>query len=485
MQIQSQRRTSSLFLGYLLMVGLGVGLFWLIRSYGEQLSGSTNESIASTVGISKPSSVVKIDVLGHVLLTLAAVICLGNLAGRLFRYIGQPPVIGEIVAGLLLGPSVLGQISPELMHALIPSAGDDPSRKVIGALQVIAQLGVILYMFLVGMELNLGTLGREARSALAISHAGIVVPFVMGAGISLGLYTLFSRPGVPFTSFALFMGVAMSITAFPVLARILTDLKLDKTDLGVIALGCAALGDATAWCVLAFVVGVVQSQLSGAVWVTFGAMAFVAFMFLLVKPFAVKLANRWESGPMPTAAFPIVMACVLLAALATEAIGIHAIFGAFMIGAVIPPESRLAAECHRRLHDLVTVLLLPAFFAVTGMNTQIGLIQGAEQWLWCGAIIVVATVGKFGGTVLAARFTGQNWKMSTSLGVLMNTRGLMELIVLNVGLELGIITPALFAMMVLMAIATTMATAPILSVLIAIPKFATAKLSGNPNAVAA
>ena len=443
------------------MMAAGVGMFIFIRSAGLTLPG-VPVSDAGTAVSSASAGKSTLHVLPHVLLTLAAVICLGQLIGKLFKYLGQPPVIGEIVAGLLLGPSLLGQISPEAMHWLIPSKSEDPAGKVIGALQVIAQLGVILYMFLVGMELNLATLGRQARSALMISHSGIVVPFVLGSALALWLYPIFSPSGVPFTSFALFMGVAISITAFPVLARILTDLRLDKSDLGVIALGCAALGDATAWCVLAFVVGVAQARLDGAVWVTLGAMTFVAFMFIFLRPVAARMARKWDDGPLPRALFPVMMTAVLLASLATEAIGIHAIFGAFMIGAVIPSESRLAEECHRRLHDLVTVLLLPAFFAITGMNTQIGLIHGVDQWLWCGLIILVATIGKFGGTTLSARFTGQSWRSSTSLGVLMNTRGLMELIVLNVGLELGIISPALFAMMVLMAIVTTMATAPIL-----------------------
>ncbi|WP_020472162.1 cation:proton antiporter domain-containing protein [Zavarzinella formosa] len=473
----SSPRPVRIALFYGLTLATGVGLFFLIRQTGEGLQPPTAESTATA-----KSGGAKLDVLVHVLATLAAVIALGHLLGRVFRFIGQPPVIGEIVAGLLLGPSFLGEISPDMMHLLIPSPTDDPAGKVRGALQMIAQLGVILYMFLVGMELNLGTLRREAKSAVAISHSGILLPFVLGSALALGLFRDLAPAGVPFTSFALFMGVAMSITAFPVLARILTDLRMEKTPLGVIALGCAAMGDATAWCILAFVVGVAQARVGGAVFVTVGALSFVTVMFILVRPLATKLARRWETGPLPPILLPSVLTAVILSALATESIGIHAIFGAFLLGAVIPSESRLAAECHRKLHDLVTILMLPAFFAITGMNTRVGLIQGVDQWMWCGLIILVATAGKFGGTVLAARFTGQNWKMASALGVLMNTRGLMELIVLNVGLELGIITPTLFAMMVLMALVTTMATSPILVWLVPTPKPAPVKAT-EPVAV--
>jgi len=450
------RRPGRVAVFYLVTLAAGVGLFFLIRSAGVTLE---SESVRDVAAVDKPA---KLHVLPHVLATLAAVIALGYLLGRACKYVGQPAVIGEIVAGLLLGPSVLGAIAPDVMHFLIPAPADDPAGRARGALQMIAQLGVCLYMFLVGTDLNLGALKKDAHAAVAISHASIVLPFVLGAALSLGLYPVFAGDGVPFTSFALFMGVAMSITAFPVLARILTDRKMEKTTVGVIALGCAATDDATAWCLLAFVVGVAKAQVGGAALVTLGAAAYVAFMFFIVKPLAAKLAAKWETGPLPRGVLPGVLAVVLLSALATELIGIHAIFGAFLVGAVLPSDSRLAAECRRKLHDVVTVLLLPAFFAVTGMNTRVGLIHGVEAWLWCGLVIVVATVGKFGGTVVAARVTGKSWRDSAALGALMNTRGLMGLIVIDVGLDLGVVTPTLFAMMVLMALGTTMAAGPVL-----------------------
>ncbi|MBA4065983.1 MAG: cation/H(+) antiporter [Isosphaera sp.] len=444
---------------YLALLAAGVGLFFLIRTAGEGLTAPPAPDGAAPVGRAVPG---KVDVVLHVTATLAAVIALGFALGRAFRYVGQPPVIGEVVAGLLLGPSVLGAVYPPAMHVLIPPASADPGGRVPAALQAVAQLGVILYMFLVGLELNAAQLGERAGATVAVSHASIVVPFVLGAGLALGLYPGYSHAGVPFTSFALFLGAAMAVTAFPVLARILADRGLDKTPLGVVALGCAAADDVTAWCLLAFVVGVARAEVGQAAAVVAGAAAFVAFMFLLARPALARAARRLDAGPLPPAAVPAAFLLVLLSALATEAIGVHAVFGAFLLGAVVPHDTRVARDFAARLRDPVTVLLLPAFFAYTGLRTEIGLLTSPADWLWCGAVILVATVGKVGGTVAAARLTGSGWREAAALGALMNTRGLMGLIVLNVGLDLGVISPTLFAMMVLMALATTVATAPLL-----------------------
>jgi Kef-type K+ transport system membrane component KefB len=261
--------------------------------------------------------------------------------------------------------------------------------------------------------------------------------------------------------FALFLGVAMSVTAFPVLARILTDRGMTKTKLGSIAITCAAADDVTAWCLLAFVVGVARTRLNDALLVVAWTIAYIALMFLVVRPCLARLVPR-ERQSLGQGTIAAAIIGLLLSALATERIGIHAIFGAFLFGAVIPHDSTLARQLPRKLDDFVAVLLLPAFFALTGMRTEIGLVSGLENWLLCGLIILVATAGKFAGTCLAGRLTGLDWRESSALGVLMNTRGLMELIVLNVGLDLGVISPTLFAMMVLMALVTTMATAPIL-----------------------
>ncbi len=436
---------------YVLMLVGAAALFLVIDAAGRRLVAPPGVAPISEHLAAEPK------VLVHVLVTLTAVVALGWLLSGLFRFVGQPPVIGEVVAGLVLGPSVLGQVWPEATEMLLPAS-------VAPFLNVIAQLGVILYMFLVGLELNPDLLKDRTQATLAIAHASIVAPFVLGALLSLLLYPRLSSADVPFTSFALFLGVAMSITAFPVLARILTDQRLHTTQLGVIALACAATGDATAWCLLAFIVGVAQEKVSGAVTVIGLTLAYLAFMFLVVRPCAKRWLANIDAERLTRGVVALVLVALLLSALATELIGVHAIFGAFLLGAVIPHDSAVAREFIHKLEDLVTVLLLPAFFALTGMRTQIGLVDGLEQWMLCGLIIVVATVGKFGGTLLSARWTGLDWRSAAALGILMNTRGLMELIVLNVGLELKIISPTLFAMMVLMALATTIATTPLLRI---------------------
>ncbi|MGH9330212.1 MAG: cation:proton antiporter [Vicinamibacterales bacterium] len=364
-------------------------------------------------------------------------------------------MIGEVLGGILLGPSLLGRIAPDVSAYVLPAA-------VAPFLGVIAQLGVILYMFLVGLDLNVDPLRGRARAAVATSHASIVAPFVLGSLLALYLYPRLSTNDVPFTSFALFMGVAMSITAFPVLARILTDRGMSRSELGVIALTCAAADDVTAWCLLAFVVGVVQSQVESALLVAVFTLGFIAVMFLAVRPAIARLvARRGDTSPAQ-GTVALVLVGLLLSALATERIGVHAVFGAFLFGAIVPRESGLGQALTGRLEDLVTILLLPAFFAFTGMRTEIGLVSGASEWAICGLIILVATAGKFGGTLVAARLTGMEWRHAAGLGILMNTRGLMELIVLNIGLDLGVISPTLFTMMVIMALVTTIATTPLL-----------------------
>jgi Kef-type K+ transport system membrane component KefB len=397
------------------------------------------------------------DALLHVLLALVVILVAARLVGFVFRRLGQPPVIGEVIAGILLGPSLLGRLAPEAFAFLLP-----PS--VAPLLRVIAEVGVILYMFLVGLELDPAHVRRSPHTALAISHASIVVPFLMGSALALGLYPRLATSDVPFTAFVLFLGVSMSVTAFPVLARILTDRGLQASALGVMALTCAAVGDVTAWCLLAAVVSVVQAGGEGVVATVALTAAFIAFVFLALRPLLARAARRLERSPGPTSgtAKAAVFALLLGSALATEWIGIHALFGAFLLGVVIPHDSRLARDLRRGLEDFVVILLLPAFFAFSGLRTEIQLVSGAEEWLLCAAIVLVACAGKFGGSAVAARLSGLPWRQASALGILMNTRGLVELVVLNVGLDLGVISPTLFAMMVVMALVTTLATSPVL-----------------------
>ena len=396
------------------------------------------------------------DLLLHLLLALVAVVVVGRMLGRLFRFIGQPPVIGEVVAGILLGPSLLGSIAPGAYLFLLPPA-------LTPSLGLISQLGVVLYMFLIGVELDTEGLRGQLRATVGIALTSMLVPFILGLWLAGGLYERLSPAGVSFASFALFLGVAMSITAFPVLARILADRGITRTELGRLALSCAAVGDVTAWCLLALVVGILNSSEGSALFVSVMTVAFIAFMFILVRPMTVRLSQRWEGEEPDRSAVALALVAMLCSALVTEAIGVHAIFGAFLLGAVIPHDSRLARALEQRIEHLVTILLLPAFFAFAGMRTEIGLLSGAYEWFTCAAIILVATIGKFGGTLIAARVAGHGGRQATGLGILMNTRGLMELIVLNVGLDLGVISPTFYTMMVLMALVTTMATTPILS----------------------
>ena len=395
-----------------------------------------------------------------VLLALTVIMITARIVGWLFARINQPAVIGEVVGGILLGPSLLGRLFPEAAAFLLPP----DAAPFLG---VIAQIGVILYMFLIGLELDLGVLRARLSMTIVISAASIVVPFALGGGLAFGLFESLAPAGVPFSSFLLFIGVSMSITAFPVLARILGDRGLQKTPMGTLALTCAAINDAIAWCLLALVVGVMQATPAAAIRTVVLTFLYIAMMLTAGRAIVVRAVARLDrSARIGEQSLALVLVAVLLSAVATEFIGIHAIFGAFLLGAIIPHHSKVSALAHERLADIVRVMFLPAFFAFTGLRTEIGLMQTAEDWLLCGVIIVVATVGKFGGTTLAAKITGLDWRDSAALGILMNTRGLVELIVLNIGLDLGVITPRLFTMLVIMALATTMATTPILMALL-------------------
>jgi Kef-type K+ transport system membrane component KefB len=361
-----------------------------------------------------------------------------------------------VIAGLLLGPSLLGRIAPSVSAYILPP----PVAPFLG---VLSQVGVVLYMFLVGTELDLSRLRKQAHSTVAISHASIIAPFLLGSALALVLYTRFSSSDVPFTHFALFLGVAMSVTAFPVLARILTDRGIQTTMMGTVALTCAAVDDVTAWCLLAVVVSVASNTGTGALWTLGLSLVYVTGMLVIARPLLVRLAAWQARRPALTRGmFTLICVMLLVSALTTEAIGIHAIFGAFALGAMIPHDSSLAADLKARLEDIVVVFFLPAFFAYTGMRTQIGLVTGGDAWFWCGVIVLTASVGKFGGSFIAARLSGLAWREAASLGILMNTRGLVELIVLNIGLDLRVISPQLFAMLVFMAVITTMSTTPVL-----------------------
>ncbi|HET6233275.1 MAG TPA: cation:proton antiporter [Longimicrobiaceae bacterium] len=335
----------------------------------------------------------------------------------------------------------------------------------MGFLNALSQLGLLVFMFLVGLELNPKLLRGKGHTAVVTSHVSIAAPFFLGSLLALFLYPRLSDAGVGFTGFALFMGAAMSVTAFPVLARILTERGLMRTRVGSVTLACAAVDDATAWCILAGVVLVVRTGAHGhPLWLTVGGtLAFAAVMLFGVRHLLARLETAFlRRGEVTQDMLGAVVLAALASAFVTEWLGIHALFGAFMLGAVMPKDEAFVRALAHKLEDVTVVLLLPLFFAFTGLRTRIGLVSGWEMWGCCALIVAVAVAGKFGGSSLAARLTGMSWREAGALGVLMNTRGLMELVILNVGLDIGVISPALFAMMVIMALVTTFATSPLL-----------------------
>jgi Kef-type K+ transport system membrane component KefB len=389
------------------------------------------------------------------LLQVVVVLVAARFMGALARRWGQPAVIGEMIAGILLGPSLLGWLWPQTQAFLFPAAS-------LGSLRLLSQIGVVLFMFMVGIDLDAAHLRRMAHAAVWVSHVSIIVPFLLGTALSLVIYRSLAPAGTSFTAFALFMGIAMSITAFPVLARILEERGLTQTPLGATAIACAAIDDVSAWCLLVLVVTIAKATaLSGALVTFLLTLAFVGFMLLVVKRFGGRLLRSDTEGHGLIAG---ALSFVFLCAVATEVIGIHALFGAFLAGVAMPGPPSVRTYLRRRLEAFASVLLLPLFFAFTGLRTQIGLLDDLGGWLACAALIAVAIAGKIGGTMVAARITGMGWADAFALGAMMNTRGLIGLIVLDLGYELGILSPRVFSMMVLMALLTTFMAGPLLQI---------------------
>ena len=391
---------------------------------------------------------------------IITIIIVARFFGWIFKKIGQPSVIGEIIAGIFLGPSVVGMYFPEFSLALFPAES-------LGNLQFLSQIGLILFMFVIGMELDLKVLKNKANEAVVISHASIVIPFALGISLAYFVYHKFAPQGVEFLSFSLFMGIAMSITAFPVLARIVQERGIHKTKLGSIAITCAAADDITAWCLLAVVIAIVKAgTFESSLYVIGLAIFYVLLMLFLVKPFFKRVGDLYSNNEnLSKPVVAIFFLTLILSSYATEVIGIHALFGAFMTGVIMPDVSKFRNVFIEKVEDVALILLLPLFFVFTGLRTQIGLINDPYLWKITGFIILVAVVGKFVGSALAAKFVGQNWKDSLTIGALMNTRGLMELVVLNIGYDLGVLTSEMFTMMVIMALVTTFMTGPALDLI--------------------
>jgi len=397
--------------------------------------------------------------LSHLFIQLLVIIAAARLMGGLFAKFGQPSVIGEMMAGILLGPSLVGWIAPDFFQFVFP-----PSS--LGPLKLFSQIGVCLFMFAVGMELDVKHVRNKAHTAVVVSHASIIAPYFLGVVLAYFVYSSLAQPGTNFLAFALFMGISMSITAFPVLARILQERNMSQTYLGSTAVTCAAVDDVTAWSALAFVVAITgATSLVGSAMNLGLVIVFIALMIWVVRPLLSRVLGSAEmERAAPTRRTLAIIVCVVLAsALCTEAMGIHALFGSFLAGAIVPDKAGFREKLSVRIEHFSSVLLLPLFFAFTGLRTQIGLLNDVSGWVMCFVIIAVATAGKLGGSALTARFTGMNWRDSLQLGALMNTRGLMELIALNIGYELGILSPRIFAMLVIMALVTTAMTGPLLT----------------------
>lgn len=393
------------------------------------------------------------------IIQIAVIIVVSRLMGYLFRKIKQPQVIGEMTAGILLGPSLLGWAAPKVSMFIFPAGS-------LSYLNILSQLGLLFFMFIVGLELDPKLLKGKGHSAILISHLSIILPFIFGTSLALYLYPLLSNNSVTFTAFALFLGASMSITAFPVLARILVERNIIKTKLGALTIACAAVDDVTAWSILAVVVTIIRAgSEKNPLWLTIGgAIVFILLMLFIIRPLLKKLDIIYKNkgNRLTHDLLGLIILLMLTSAWTTEWLGIHALFGAFFMGAMLPRNKKFLKDIIKRLNDVTLIILLPVFFALTGLKTSVGLISGTEMWFFLFLILAAAIGGKLGGSFIGARLTSIGWRESLGIGILMNTRGLMELIILTIGLELNVISPALFTMMVLMALLTTFMTTPFL-----------------------
>lgn len=446
------------WLRYALVVGIPAAGIVGLMAVGRRIHPGGPARGAAPTPHAGPGSLALPD-LGVLLLQVGVILLATRLAGRVFARMGQPRVVGEMAAGILLGPSLFGWMAPRLSAAVFPAAS-------LGFLNTLCQIGLVLFMFLVGIELDVGRLRGRGHAAVTTSHASILAPFFFGILLAFPFYRRLAPPGVPFASFALFLAAAMSVTAFPVLARILTERRMQHTSVGTVALACAAVDDVSAWCILA---GVIVAARAGRDFLPFWRTVGGSALFVLIMVTAGRRAFRGfgrsyaRKGSLSPDTFALALLSAIAAAWISEEIGIHALFGAFLAGAVMPRESGFARAITHRLEDLVVIVLLPLFFAFTGLRTSLRLLAGPELWLAGALVLLCAIAGKFGGSTIAARACGMPWREAAGVGILMNTRGLMELVILNVGLEIGVLTPALFTMMVLMALVTTVMTSPLLA----------------------
>lgn len=441
-----------------------VALLWIILDAGRHLGTASQLSIAPTQNSNLFSGLLNGIHLHHslsvLILQILVIILASRILGWLMSLIGQPTVIGEILAGIALGPSLLGLFFPDASAFLFP-------QQSLGALEFLSQIGLILFMFIIGMELDINILKKQAGTAIFISNMSIVVPFVSGAALALYLFGSFAPAGSRFVPFALFMGISLSITAFPVLARIVQERGITRTPLGITAITSAAINDISAWGILAIIVAIANAgAIQGALFTIFLSLVFVLTMLLIIRPLLNKIAKKYTvPETISKQVVALVLSTMLLSSWITEVIGIHALFGAFMAGVIIPDNEKFKRIMAEKIEDISLVLLLPLFFVFTGLRTQIGLLNSLELWLTASLVIAVAVASKFIGSAFAAKLTGKNWKDSLLIGALMNTRGLIELVALNIGYDIGILSPEIFTILVLVALVTTFMTGPLMSLI--------------------
>lgn len=456
------QRAKKNYLIYAVMLLLFGALIYMAIEEGDRFSHHAVAS--STVAEDTPFTMFcqfVTDNLHHplsiLLIQIIAVLLMVRLFGFLFKHIGQPGVIGEIVAGIVLGPSVLGYFFPDVFQALFPPES-------LTNLELLSQVGLVLFMFVIGMELDFSVLKNKINETLVISHAGILVPFFLGIVASYWIYEEYAAAQTAFLPFALFIGISMSITAFPVLARIIQERNMTKTSLGTLAIASAANDDVTAWCLLAVVIAIAKAGTFASALYAIGLTAlYIIIMFMVVHPFLKKVGEVYANQEVINKTFvALILLILIISSTLTEIIGIHALFGAFMAGVVMPPSIGFRKVMMEKVEDIALVFFLPLFFAFTGLRTEIGLINSPALWGVCLLLITVAVAGKLGGCAVAARLVGESWKDSFTIGTLMNTRGLMELVALNIGYEMGVLPPSIFVILVIMALVTTFMTTPLL-----------------------
>ena len=455
------QRAKKNYLIYAVMLLLFGALIYMAIEEGDRFSHHAVAS--STVAEDTPFTMFcqfVTDNLHHplsiLLIQIIAVLLMVRLFGFLFKHIGQPGVIGEIVAGIVLGPSVLGYFFPDVFQALFPPES-------LTNLELLSQVGLVLFMFVIGMELDFSVLKNKINETLVISHAGILVPFFLGIVASYWIYEEYAAAQTAFLPFALFIGISMSITAFPVLARIIQERNMTKTSLGTLAIASAANDDVTAWCLLAVIAIAKAGTFASALYAIGLTALYIIIMFMVVRPFLKKVGEVYANQEVINKTFvALILLILIISSTLTEIIGIHALFGAFMAGVVMPPSIGFRKVMMEKVEDIALVFFLPLFFAFTGLRTEIGLINSPALWGVCLLLITVAVAGKLGGCAVAARLVGESWKDSFTIGTLMNTRGLMELVALNIGYEMGVLPPSIFVILVIMALVTTFMTTPLL-----------------------